>query len=152
MFAALFILIAMEPLEPNDSLWKLLGKAKPVEPRPNFTQNVLRAARHTPQTRGWWAGISEWLQARPSFLPRLSITAAALAALAAFAASELRTTNGPALIAIRTAAPQSSAIASAEPPLLAVEAQLESVDQVSMLLALEDTSSLSDSEISFLLY
>ena len=142
----------MEPLDPNDSLWKLLGKARPVEPRSNFTANVLRAARQTPQTRGWWAKVSEWLQDSPSALPRMAIGVVAAVAFAAVVAVQFRTTESSLDLAqhVSNAAPVAATVA--EPPLLAVETQLESVDQVSMLLALEDTSSLTDSEINFLLY
>ena len=51
----------MEPLTPNDPLWKLMSKARPVVPRPDFTQNVLRAARQQGQDTGWWPQISDWL-------------------------------------------------------------------------------------------
>ena len=139
----------MEPLDPNDPLWKLLGKARPVEPRPNFTQNVLRAARQTPQTRGWWPKISEWLRDSPAALPRMVLTAAAAVAFAALVAVQLRTTDTAPMLALQTPALVTSV---AELPLLAVETQLESIDQVSALLALEDTSTLTDSEINFLLY
>jgi hypothetical protein len=142
----------MEPLDPNDSLWKLLGKARPVEPRSNFTANVLRAARQTPQTRGWWAKVSEWLQDSPSALPRMAVGVAAAVALAAAVAVQFRTTESPPNLVQHVSDTAPVVATVAEPPLLAVETQLESVDQVSMLLALEDTSSLTDSEINFLLY
>ena len=142
----------MEPLDPNDSLWKLLGKARPVEPRSNFTANVLRAARQTPQTRGWWAKVSEWLQDSPSALPRMAVGVAAAVAFAAVVAVQIRTPESSPNLAQHASSTAPLAMTVAEPPLLAVETQLESVDQVSMLLALEDTSSLTDSEINFLLY
>ena len=47
----------MEPLSPQDPIKHLLAQAREVEVRPNFTQNVLRAARQTPQDRGWLAGL-----------------------------------------------------------------------------------------------
>ena len=50
----------MDPIPPNDPLWKLLGQSRRVEVRPNFTQNVLRAARQTPQERGWFARLRTW--------------------------------------------------------------------------------------------
>ena len=145
----------MEPLDPNDSLWKLLGKARPVEPRPNFTQNVLRAVRQTPQTQGWWVKLSEWLQDSPSALPRMAFAAAAALTIAALVATQFRTADTSSDLARKVSEPvvEAPAVTTvAEPPLLAVETQLESVDQVSILLALEDTSTLTDSEINFLLY
>lgn len=140
----------MEPLEPNGPLWKLLGKAKPVEPRPNFTQNVLRAARQTPQSRGWWARLTEWFQDSPSTLSRAAIGVMAAVALTVVLAAQFRTSDTPATMVAQPLLPTASIVAEA--PLLAVESQLESVDEVSMLLALEDTSTLTDSEINFLLY
>lgn len=140
----------MEPLDPNDPLWKLLGKARPVEPRSNFTQNVLRAARQTQQTRGWWAMLLGRLQDNSASLPRVMVGAAAALALAALVTLQLRTPDTPPVVVQKTVTP--AAVTVAEPPILAVETQLESIDQVSALLALEDTSTLTDSEINFLLY
>lgn len=140
----------MEPLEPHGPLWKLLGKAKPVEPRPNFTQNVLRAARQTPQSRGWWARVTEWFQDNPSALSRSATGVMAAVALTVVLAAQFRTSDTPATMVAQPVLPTASIVAEA--PLLAVESQLESVDEVSMLLALEDTSTLTDSEINFLLY
>ena len=145
----------MEPLEPNDPLWKVLGKARPVEPRSNFTQNVLRAARQTPQTRGWWAGLAQWLSDNPPALSRVALGAATAAVVVALAVMQFRTaspSSDPTGIASVSTSPASWSTTVAEPPLLAVETQLESVDQMSVLLALEDTSTLTDSEINFLLY
>ena len=53
----------MEPFTPDDPLWKLMGNARPVVPRPNFTQNVLRAARLEPQVTGWRRRLWCWWQA-----------------------------------------------------------------------------------------
>jgi hypothetical protein len=142
----------MEPLNPNDPLWKLLGKARPVEPRPNFTANVLRAARQTPQTRGWWARVSEWFQESPSALPRMAVGIAAAVAFAGLVAVQIRTTEPSTNLAQHVSGSTPVTATVAEPPLLAVETLLESVDEVGMLLALEDTASLTDSQINFLLY
>lgn len=141
----------MEPLEPNDPLWKLLGKGRAVEPRPNFTQNVLRAARQTPQTRSWWAKMSEWFSDHPSALPRLAASAAVVAVVGISLASEFASHHSSSQF-VKAPSVMTPTAAVAEPPLLAVETQLENLDQVSALLALEDTSTLTDSEISFLLY
>jgi len=45
------------PASPDDPLWKLLGEARKVEVRGNFTANVLRAARNTPQDKGCLASL-----------------------------------------------------------------------------------------------
>ncbi|MGV3660163.1 MAG: hypothetical protein ACO1TE_08255, partial [Prosthecobacter sp.] len=50
----------MEPFDPQDPLTKLLAQARRIEARSNFTQNVLRAARQTPQDRGWFAALRAW--------------------------------------------------------------------------------------------
>jgi hypothetical protein len=47
----------MEPFSPQDPLTKLLAQARKIEARSNFTQNVVRAARQTPQDRGWLAAV-----------------------------------------------------------------------------------------------
>ena len=142
----------MEPLDPNDSLWKLLGKARPVDPRPNFTQNVLRAARQTPQSRGWWAKVSEWLQDSPSALPRMAVGAAVAVAMALVVATQFRGGDASSTLAVAGGSEPVLVATAVEPPLFAVETQMESVYQVGALLALEDTSTLTDSEINFLLY
>lgn len=141
----------MDPLEPNDPLWKVLGKAKPVEPRPNFTQNVLRAARQIPQTRGWWAVVSGWFSDHSTSLPRMALVAAAALVLGAFVTFQFRSEQSPPSV-VFTSASVAPAETVAEPPILAVETQLESIEQVGALLALEDTSTLTDREINFLLY
>lgn len=141
----------MEPLEPNDPLWKVLGKARPVEPRPNFTQNVLRAARQTPQIRGWWAVVSGWFSDHSTSLPRMALTAAAVVVVAAFVTFQFRSEQSLSSVAsVPTSVAPDATVA--EPPILAVETQLESIEQVGALLALEDTSTLTDREINFLLY
>lgn len=143
----------MEPLPPNDSLWKLLGKARQIEPRSDFVRNVVREARQTPQTQGWLAALKEWLGAASSpILPRLA-WAAALVAVAALVVQGLKTPSSePALAEVKTEPPVAVAIAPEALPLTDVETQLENIEQVNALLALEDTSTLTDTEISFLLY
>jgi hypothetical protein len=138
----------MEPLEPNDPLWNLLGRSRPVEPRGNFCQNVLREVRHTPQDVGLWSRIKGWFRDSPSRLPRFAL-GSACALLLAFSLSTQFSPEDQTSIA-STPAPASANVEDI--PLLGVETQLESMDEVSALLALEDTSSFSDSEINFLLY
>lgn len=145
----------MDPLEPNDPLWKLLGRARRVEPRSNFTQNVLRAARQTPQSRGWWSAVGEWFADHPSALARTALAAAAVVVIGALVTLQLRpSAASQSQIAQQQPAPPAPATVAmaAEPPILPLDTQLESMDQVTALLALEDASKLTDSEISFLLY
>lgn len=137
----------MEPLEPNDPLWNLLGRSRPVEPRGNFAQNVVRAARQTPQDRGLWAGFKSFFENSRVFSPRLAVATTCAVALCL----------GVFLLPSETAVVTSSLVATQPAPveglpLVMPEAPFESMDEVSALLALEDTSSLSDSQIHFLLY
>lgn len=147
----------MEPLHPNDPMWKLLGNAREAGPRPNFTQNVVRKARQTPQARGWWQGLKEWIQDHPAACPRMALAGAAAILLVCviiwpFDGRE----TAPVVVdaPVRTVpanADQTAAIE--ESPLVAdVETQWENMDRIDALLAIEDTSTFSDSEIMFLLY
>ncbi len=142
----------MNPLEPNDPLWKLLGQGREVDARPNFAQNVARAARNTPQERGWWGRLRVWLAESGSLLPagRLAAVAAVVVvagwAAVAFWRDEAATAPGLAVTG-------PAEVKVVEAPLVPeVETQLESLDYLDALLALEDTSGLTDSEIAYLLY
>lgn len=145
------LLIVMEPLTPNDPLWNVLGKARPVKPRANFVQNVVRAARQTPQERGWLAFIKGWWQQRES-------SAAGLAWAAAAAVVML--TAGATLMT-RDEAPQTAAAPLAEEALLTevdfplvpqFETEWKNLETMGDLLAVQDTSQLTDREIHLLLY
>lgn len=153
---AKFTLTIMDPLEPNDPLWKLLGRVRRVEPRSNFTQNVLRAARQTPQSRGWWAAVGEWFADHPSALARAAVAASAVVVTGALVTLQLRpnaASQSQLAQQQQPAAPaHATVVEAAEPPILPLDTQLESMDQVTALLALEDASKLTDSEINFLLY
>ena len=150
----------MEPLSPEDPLHTLLGKARTVEPRPNFTQNVMRAVRQVPQEQGGWRRVQEWLT---GFVPpRMAYAAAAvaLAALAAVAFLQSPSRTGRVTVA-QTPVKQATTpvpmqvvpLATAEDPLdSAVASELDSVDALSVLLAQQDTSALTDNEIALLLY
>ncbi len=150
----------MNPLEPNDPLWKLLGNSREVEARSNFAQNVTRAARNTPQQRGWWARLRAWWVESASPLPVRGILAAAAVVVVAGWVSvtvlrqQAALQPSPTLAAVT--APQTIPAAErkvVETPLVPeVETQLESLDYLDALLALEDTSSLTDKEIAYLLY
>ncbi len=136
----------MEPLQPNDPLWNLLGRAKPVKPRPNFTQNVLRAARQAPQEHGLLARFREWFADRPGSFARIALTSGAALLIGVFALTQNAPVAQPSLVTASVPAPQ-------ETPLVAeVETQIDNLEQIHALLAAEDTSGLSDREIAFLLY
>ncbi len=150
----------MKPLEPNDPLWKLLGQSREVEARPNFVQNVARAARHAPQERGWWARWRAWWDEggeNPLSVRAIMAVAAVVVTAGWVSVSFLRQEE-------RTLQPHTPVVANAVPPLSAepkvvegplvpeVEAQLESLDYLDALLALDDTSAFTDKEIAYLLY
>lgn len=142
----------MNPLEPQDPLWKLLGKGRDVGLRPNFVQNVVREARNTPQERGWWAALKFWWSDSAGSIPvgRLVAGAAVVVVLGVMAVNGLKEPAADVPVVV-VAEPVSSA--AIEAPLVPeVETQLESLDYLDELLALEDTSALSDREIAYLLY
>ena len=127
---------------------KLLAQARRIEARSNFTQNVVRAARQTPQDRGWLASIKAWWE-DVNYAP-----AAGKWALAAGAAAAIALTFAV-LQMPKDAAPQfaEQPVALPEVPLLpAAETPWETAYQTEALLAVEDTTQFTDSEIGFLLY
>lgn len=162
----------MEPLSPNDPVFKLLGKTKSVEPRPNFTQNVLRAVRQTPQRETWWERCQSWLAnglgARSTWAGSGLAVTAALAIWLGVRAPEVETPHtSPAAVATHTHSTATKGttpeLASAAPTVeeetftaveesTSVASQLASMDQMSLLLAQQDTSALTDNEIALLLY
>lgn len=140
----------MEPFTPEDPLWKLMGKARPVVPRSNFTQNVLRAARQEPQGLGLAARLIEWCA---GWQPRLAAGVAAIALVTITGMVGLRHAGqAPVEMAVNSTP---SAIADADMAAIAddnVTAPLDSLDHMDALVAMEDTSSLTDTELQFLLY
>jgi hypothetical protein len=136
----------MEPFTPNDPLWKLMGNARPVVPRPNFTQNVVRAARQEAQTLSRWAQVKEWLTAwqRP-LVSGVAATALALAMGVLLLEKGGTVSTAPALAILPDA--EMAAIANED-----VSAPLDSLDHMDALLAMQDTSKLTDTELQFLLY
>lgn len=142
----------MEPLTPNDPLWKVLGQAKPVEPRPNFTQNVVRLARQTPQERGWLAQIRAWWQEKDGV--RTGLTWAAAAAVVLLTATVVYQPTASSPQVAQTAVPTAE-VATVEndfPLVPEFETEWKNLEQVGDLLAVHDTSLLTDSEINVLLY
>lgn len=139
----------MEPFSPQDPMTKLLAQASRIEARSNFTQNVVRAARQTPQDRGWLASLRAWWEDL-SYAP-----AAGRWALAAGAAAAIALT-----FAVLHTQPESASAIAEQPPVVVPEAPLlpaaetpwETAYQTEALLAVDDTTQFTDSEIGFLLY
>lgn len=148
----------MDPLSPNDPLWKLLGQAEKVKPRPNFTQNVLRAARQTPQEKGWLARVREWLGTprQMAFRGALAASAAVVAVLMVQSWSEPQSAGVAQVPVTKKAVSEVTVAVAAESTELAaapeVETEWENMEKFDALLAVEDTSELTDREIHFLLY
>lgn len=145
----------MEPLSPNDPLWKLLGKARPVEPRSNFLSNVLREARNTPQQTSWWARLAEgFTNWQTGFQRPVLLGAAAFVVMALLVTWLERPVMEPvnALPVAKATAVQP--LADEEMALIADDFSLPTagLDHMEALVAMEDTSSLTDNEIAFLLY
>lgn len=150
----------MDPLSENDPVYKLLGKARSVEPRPNFTQNVLRAIRQQPQSRTAWERFKDKLAGLT--FPRPAYTAGAFAsiAIAAFLTitllpkTEQNNVYTNVTPSISTSEVATTSIPEVETSTLenGVTSELDNIDQLSVLLAQQDTSSLTDNEIALLLY
>lgn len=138
----------MEPLSPQDPISKLLAQARRIEVRSNFTQNVVRAARQTPQDRGWLAALRIWWE-DVSFAAPASKWAFATVSVAAVALALVVFQTQP---ASETQFVQQSASVPELPLLPTAETPWEATYDTQALLAVDDTSQLTDSEIGFLLY
>ncbi len=138
----------MEPFSPQDPLTKLLAQARKIEARSNFTQNVVRAARQTPQDRGWLAAVRAWWE-DVSYAPaagRWALAAGAAAAIAlTFAVLQTQPESVPVIVEQTILVPEVPLLPAAETP-------WETAYQTEALLAVEDTTQFTDSEIGFLLY
>jgi hypothetical protein len=142
----------MEPLSPQDPIAKLLAQARSVEVRANFAQNVARAARQTPQDRGWLAALRTWWE---------DVSFAAPAAKWAFATVTVAA-MALALVIFQTQPAAETQLARQDVPVMAApdltllpeaaETPWEATFDTQALLAVDDTSQLTDSEIGFLLY
>lgn len=143
----------MEPLSPQDPVAKLLAQARAVEVRANFAQNVVRAARQTPQDRGWLAALRSWWEDVTFAAPaaKWAFASVSIAALA-LALVIFQTQPASELQLAQKAMPE--ATPAADLPLLpaTAEAPWEATFDTQALLAVDDTSQLTDSEIGFLLY
>ena len=143
----------MEPLTPNDPIWKLLGKTRPVEPRGNFTQNVMRAVRSEPQEKGWMFALRDWLTGwqRPALVGAAACAAMVLAGVVWLLQPE--NFNHPVMASTTPVVAPVSQI-DADLAIIAddMSMPLDGVDHLDALVALDDTSVLTDKEIAFLLY
>lgn len=137
----------MEPFSPEDPLTKLLAQARKIEARSNFTQNVVRAARQTPQDRGWLAALSAWWSESVNPAGKWAFAAGVTAAIAlTIAVLQTQPESAPQVV-------EQAAAPAAELPLLpTADTPWETAYQTEALLALDDTSQFTDSEIGFLLY
>jgi hypothetical protein len=137
----------MEPFSPEDPFAKLLAQARKVEARSNFTQNVLRAARQTPQDHGRLAAVRAWWTEMMNPSGKRAFAAGLTAAIALTVAVLQKRQETTPQIVEQVVAPVS------ELPLLpAAETPWETAYQTEALLAVQDSSQFTDSEIGFLLY
>jgi hypothetical protein len=144
----------MDPLTPNDPLWKVLGAAKRAEPRPNFVANVVRQARHTAQERGLLARVRAWFLESHSPAGQFAWAGVAAAVVTLAALLVLHEPAAPPLVveALPVTAPASEAqLTEADLPPASV-AQWADMEQFGSLLAVYDASLLTDREINELLY
>lgn len=145
----------MDPLTPNDPLWKLLGEARKVEVRGNFTANVLRAARNTPQDKGCLASLLAMVRGQSSVSWLRPAMALALVALITGVVWLPQQPPQPrASLSVTASAPETPALSDEDMALIAndVDIALEGMNHLDTLVAMEDTSALTDTEIAFLLY
>lgn len=160
----------MEPLSPNDPLFNLLGKAKAVEPRANFTQNVMRAVRQVPQSLGVWERVSEWFGSLT--MPRFALAGAAVLVAGVLTVGALQKPGAEVPAAARSSPAPVVAAAPVQPAIYHVSATLilaataeptpapattpatvaDDMDPMRLLLVQEDTSALTDSELALLVY
>ncbi|MBL9178658.1 MAG: hypothetical protein JNM65_11390 [Verrucomicrobiaceae bacterium] len=138
----------MEPFSPEDPLNKLLAQARKIEARSNFTQNVMRAARQTPQDHGWLAAVRAWWAEAVNPSGKWAFAAGVAAAIVLTVAVLQTQPQSAPQIAEKVIAP----VVEELPVLPAAETPWETAYQTEALLAVDDTSQFTDSEISFLLY
>jgi hypothetical protein len=148
----------MEPFSKDDPLHKLLGKGRVAEPRPNFTQNVLRAVRQEPQRVGFWERCRAWLGEENGFrkLNHGILAVATVLTLSLLMWKQAGSPTGkPADVVVTSTSTSSTTVAetaAAEMPVEAVVvSELENLDHLSVMLAQQDTSAMTDSEIASLL-
>lgn len=138
----------MEPFSPEDPLTKLLAQARRIEARSNFTQNVVRTARQTPQDRGWLIAVRSWWVEAVNPSGKWAFAVGVIAAIV-LTVAVLQTQPQPTpQITEKVVIP----VVEELPVLPAAETPWETAYQTEALLAVDDTSQFTDSEISFLLY
>lgn len=139
----------MDPLTPNDPLWKLLGEARKVELCGNFTANVLRAARNTPQDKRGLARVWALLKGESAawLRPALALSLAVLGVLIWLPESKNNVHTQVAVAALPSLSDEDMALIAND-----VDLALESMNHLDTLVAMEDTSALTDTELAFLLY
>lgn len=138
----------MEPFSPQDPVGKLLGHARRVEPRPNFTQDVLRAVRQLPQRVSLRERFVEWCASlsRPALAGACAVVAAGLVALQTVR-HEHRTDNPPSRPDKSVASVEGISQGETD-----VATTLDNMDQLSSLLAHTDARTMTDTEVAFLVY
>lgn len=138
----------MEPFSPQDPVGRLLGRARPVEPRPNFTQNVLRAIRQLPQRMSLSERLAEWCASlsRPALAGACAVVAAGLLAFQTLQ-NPAGTDNSPNPDAKSLIVAADTSDADTD-----VAATLDNMNQLSTLLAQTDARAMTDTEVAFLVY
>lgn len=156
----------MEPLSPRDPLYTLLGRVRPVEPRPHFTQDVMRAVRQTPQRQTLWERMGKFFELFTSHPVACATAGAAVVAL-------LGIISWPESVTPSTVTAANPAVSQAHLPAVVDEmlfsvtentetsgaetagnlsSHYSEMDPMGLLLVQEDTSALTDSEIALLVY
>lgn len=155
----------MKAPEPNDDLrdesrdpaWALLKRSRPSQPGPAFVQNTVRCVRQLQgEEKGGNRGFAAWWQAlmRPVF--QVPLATAALVAIVAIVASRSPDSGDSPGVASTGNSPASAAVESP-----AVEAemvdytfadQLQQIDYLDGLVAVNDPASLDEQMLADLLY
>lgn len=125
--------IEENPLEKNDPLWDVLGRARqPAPPDPWFTQKLMR---DLPPQEGAGAVGRGWFSWLSSSTPRLWAPVAASLAVALIALHTLTPTQRPA------PADPEELIATTQPAVLSDDPQVDAVlEDLDALVAFEDTT------------
>jgi hypothetical protein len=144
-----------------------------VEPRPNFTQNVMRAIRQMPQSSGFWERARAWWGGLT--MPRMAVAGVAAALIVGglvVVATQQHDPQSP-VVAQQVQAPVVQAQVQQQPvqspiyhvsaamilaataevaPPAASTAERDDLDPMGLLLVQEDSSALTDSELALLVY
>ncbi|MCP5541444.1 MAG: hypothetical protein H7A53_11845 [Akkermansiaceae bacterium] len=140
----------MDSFNPNDPVWKLLGKARRTEAGPFFSRNVLRELRKL-QAEGRdresvWTRVGAWLF-RPAPAPAL-LTVASAAAIAWMATVAFRDAGSPGATTVSAPdSPQTPIVTEFDPA-----REIGEVEYLGQLMAVADPSSLDDAAFADLLF